>query len=227
MNPTVEIRKIIITEDVESISAGVEKNLNKISKVSVTHARYCDDAWLKMKKAEFDGEPFDLLITDLSFRQDHRDVTLKGGEDLIQALRNDGIKCKIIVFSIEDKPLKVQNFFNKFGIDAYILKGRSDSREFVKAFKALQSGENYVSEEIKEKIHSKRNMAKVEEIDLLIIRHLCEGKTQDEISFFLQQKDIKPNSVSTIEKRLKSLREDFSARTNIELALIFKELGLV
>ena len=227
MNTALEIKKILVAEDVETISAGIEESLCQISNASFAHARYCDDAWLKMKKAEFDGEPFDLLITDLSFRQDHRDVTLKGGEDLIQALRNDGIKCKIIVFTIEDKPLRVQTFFNKFGIDAYILKGRSDKRELMNALKALEQGENYVSEEIKEKIHSKRNMAKVEEIDLLIIRQLCEGKTQEEISFFLQQKDIKPNSVSTIEKRLKGLREDFSARTNIELVLIFKDLGLV
>ena len=227
MNAISEIKKILVAEDVESISAGIERNLNQISNASVTHARYCDDAWLKMKKAEFDGQPFDLLITDLSFRPDHREVTLNNGEDLIQALRNDGIKCKIIVFSIEDKPLKVQTLFNKFGINAYILKGRSDSREFMNAFKSIQLGENYISEEIKEKIHSKRNMAKVEEIDLLIVRQLCEGKTQEEISREFQNTNIRPNSTSTIEKRLKNLREDFSARTNIELILIFKELGLI
>jgi len=92
---------------------------------------------------------------------------------------------------------------------------------------SIRLGENYISEEIKEKIHSKRNMAQVEEIDLLIIKHLCEGKTQEEISVTFQQKDIRPNSVSTIEKRLKNLKEDFSAKTNIELVLIFKEMGII
>jgi len=227
MNEPLEINKILVAEDLESISSGIEKNLREISVAAISHARYCDDAWLKLKKAELDNEPFNLLVTDLSFRQDHREVMLKSGEELIRALRKDGISCKIIVFSIEDKPLKVQALFNKFGIDAYILKGREDSREFHKALKSIKSGESYISEEIKEKIRSKRNMTQVEEIDLQIIKHLCEGKTQEEISLFFQQKDIRPNSVSTIEKRLKNLREDFSVKTNIELVLVFKELGLV
>lgn len=222
----IKFNKILVAEDLESISSGIEKNLREISDAQIIHARYCDDAWLKLKKAELDNEPFDVLITDLSFRQDHRDVTLKGGEELIQALKKDGISCKIIVFSIEDKPLKIQSLFNQYGIDAYVLKGRKDSKELPKALECIELGENYISEEIKEKIHSQRNMAQVEEIDLLIINQLCEGKTQEEISTYFQQKDIRPSSVSTIEKRLKNLREDFSARTNIELVLIFKELGL-
>lgn len=222
----IKFNKILVAEDLESISSGIEKNLREISDPLIVHARYCDDAWLKLKKAELDNEPFDVLITDLSFRQDHRDVTLKGGEELIQALKKDGISCKIIVFSIEDKPLKIQSLFKQYGIDGYILKGRKDSKELPKALEYIQLGKNYISEEIKEKIHSQRNMAQVEEIDLMIINQLCEGKTQEEISTYFQQKDIRPSSVSTIEKRLKNLREDFSARTNIELVLIFKELGL-
>lgn len=226
MNELHKIRKVIIAEDVESISAGIEIALKTFQPEQIVHTRYCDDAWLKLKKAELDNEPFDLLITDLSFKKDHREVELKSGEDLIQAVRKDNISSKILVFSIEDKPLKIQSFFEQYEINGYVLKSRRDNVELVKAFRSLILGETYVSEEIKAKIHSKKNLSKVEEIDLLIIRQLCEGMTQDEISQLFQQKDIKPNSTSTIEKRLKNLREEFSAKTNIELVLIFKELGL-
>lgn len=221
------LQKILIAEDLESISAGIERTLKDFSPEQITHTRYCDDAWLKLKKAELDGEPYDLLITDLSFKPDHREVELKGGEDLINAIRKDHISCKIIVFSIEDKPLKVQSFFEEFHIDAYVLKSRKDSLELAKAFRSLILGETYISDAIKRKMHSQKNMAQVEEIDLLIIRQLCEGMTQEEIRQLFQERNIKPNSSSTIEKRLKSLREDFHAKTNIELVLMFKELGLV
>ncbi|SMC42482.1 helix-turn-helix domain-containing protein [Moheibacter sediminis] len=227
MNKLPKIRKVIIAEDVESISAGIEKALKEFNPQQIVHTRYCDDAWLKLKKAELDNDQFDLLITDLSFKQDHREVKLKGGEELITAVRKDNISCKIIVFSIEDKPVKIQSFFNDYFIDGYVLKSRRDNVELAKAFRSLILGETYMSDEIREKIHSKKNISKVEEIDLLIIRQLCEGMTQDEISQLFQQRDIKPNSISTIEKRLKNLKEDFSAKTNIELVLIFKELGLV
>lgn len=227
MNPLHNLKKILIAEDLESISAGIEKTLKEFSPEQIVHTRYCDDAWLKLKKAKLDDEPFDLLITDLSFKQDHREVELKGGEDLINAVRKDNILCKIIVFSIEDKPLKVQSFFEDYYIDAYVLKSRKDSVELAKAFRSLVLDETYISEEIKNKIHSKKNISKVEEIDLLIIRQLCDGMTQKEISQLFQEKEIKPNSESSIEKRLKNLKVDFHAKTNIELVLMFKELGLV
>lgn len=226
MTELTHLKKILIAEDLEFIAAGVENALKELS-AQIVHTRYCDDAWLKLKKAQLDNEPFDLLITDLSFKQDHRKVELKSGEELIQTIRKDNIPCKIIVFSIEDRPVKIRSFFDQYGIDAYVLKGRYDNIEISKAISAIGLGETYISEEIKKRIHFKKSIAQVEEIDLLIIRQLCEGFTQDEISLFLQQKNIRPNSVSTIEKRLKNLKEDFSAKTNIELVLIFKEMGLV
>lgn len=227
MNPLIQLKKVLIAEDLESIGAGIEKTLKTFHPEQILLTRYCDDAWLKLKKAELDGEPFDLLITDLSFKQDHREVELKSGEDLIQAVKKDNISCKIIVFSIEDKPLKVQSFFEDYGIDAYVMKGRKDHVELSKAIRQILLGEKYISDEIRDKIHTKKSISKVEEIDLLIIRLLCDGNTQEEVSRQLAQKNIQPNSRSMIEKRLKIMRDDFGARTNIELVLIFKELGLV
>jgi DNA-binding NarL/FixJ family response regulator len=224
---TENIKKILIAEDLESISAGIEKALNKIPEAEIYHARYCDDALLKLKKGIAENEHFDLLITDLSFKNDHREVQLKTGEELIQAIRKENIPCKIIVFSVEDKPLKAQMLFDDFNIDAYIVKGREDNREIRKAVEEIKSGRKYISESLREKIHFTQNIAQVEEIDLLILRQLCNGKTQEEISREFQNNGIKPNSISTIEKRLKNLREDFSAKTNIELVLTFKELGLI
>ena len=54
----------------------------------------------------------------------------------------------------------------------------------------------------------------------LIIDLLSEGKTQPEISDILKAKGIHPNSLSSIEKGLKALRERKGAKTMFHLAII-------
>lgn len=220
------LNKILIAEDLESIAAGIEEVLKK-QNVEVVHTRYCDDAWLKLKKAQLDAAPFDLIISDLSFKPDHRKVIIKNGEDLIRTIRQDNIPGKLIVFSIEDRPLKVRQLFDRYAIDGYVLKGRNDVKDLPKAIGEIAEGHKFISEAIREKIHLQKSLRQVEEMDIQIILHLCNGLTQEEISKLFQEKNIRPSSVSTIEKRLKNLREDFSAKTNIELVLAFKDLGLV
>lgn len=56
--------------------------------------------------------------------------------------------------------------------------------------------------------------------DNLILQYLKEGKTQAEISDLLKSLEIKPNSLSIIEKRLKAIREKFNAKSNFHLAVI-------
>src|SRR5690606_21423222 len=127
----------------------------------------------------------------------------------------------------EDKPLRVETLVKKYKVDAYVQKGRNDTAELTKALLKLDKGETYISEDVEKKINTSSNLSSFDEYDINLVRYLCEGKTQEEISYILQQNNIKPNSLSTIEKKLKTLREDFSANTNIELAIIFKNLGLV
>ena len=68
--------KVLIAEDLDSISIAVIQALEMLSIAEIHHAKYCDDAFLKIKKALFDNEPYDLLISDLSFKPDHRENSL-------------------------------------------------------------------------------------------------------------------------------------------------------
>lgn len=56
--------------------------------------------------------------------------------------------------------------------------------------------------------------------DLFILTSLKVGKTQKEISDNAIELGFKPNSLSIIEKRLKSIREKFGAKTSFHLAVI-------
>ena len=221
------LQKILISEDIDSISKGIENTIKSFLDANFVHTRYCDDALLKLKKAELDQEPFDLLITDLSFQTDYREVKLANGEDLIKAIREAEIPVKILVFTVEDKPMRVESFFENFQIDAYVQKGRNDSNELHNALKAIENGTHYISYDVQQRMKQNKEISSFDAYDVNLVKYLCEGKAQEEISVILTQNNIKPNSISTIEKRLKVLRENFSANTNIELAVIFKDLGLV
>jgi len=65
------------------------------------------------------------------------------------------------------------------------------------------------------------------EIKEIIIANLAKGKTQYEIRDFLKKKGIKPNSLSLIEKYLKSIRKEYRAKTNFHLAVILCKKGVI
>ena len=56
-----------------------------------------------------------------------------------------------------------------------------------------------------------------------ILRLLKEGNTQQQISDIFKYQGIKPNSLSTIEKYLKQIREDYKAKSLFHLAYILIE----
>ncbi|HOD09820.1 MAG TPA: response regulator, partial [Flavobacterium sp.] len=80
-------KKVLIAEDFDSINIAVKQTLENLGVQEIDYAKYCDDAILKLKKALQDNQPFDLLISDLSFVEDYREVTIASGEELIQAIK--------------------------------------------------------------------------------------------------------------------------------------------
>lgn len=60
----------------------------------------------------------------------------------------------------------------------------------------------------------------LDRVDRLILQYLKEGRTQAEISDLLKALNIKPNSLSIIEKRLKAIKKRFNAKSNFHLAVI-------
>ncbi len=79
-------KKVLVAEDLDSISIAVIQILEDLKVNSIDHVKYCDDGLLKIKKGLAENEPYDLLISDLSFKSDHRKNQLTSGEDLIEAV---------------------------------------------------------------------------------------------------------------------------------------------
>lgn len=223
--------KIIIAEDIDGLNFAVVKALKELNirEEQIDYSKYCDDAFLKMRKAVQDEVPYDLLITDLSFVEDFRqnELKLQSGEDLIKAVRALQPDIKIVVFSIEDKPYRIKSLFVEYGINAFVLKGRNSIPELKKAIETVYtSEEKYISPNIAH-VFQDRTVSEINDYDLEVIKYLSLGLTQDEIEKKFKKLKISPSSKSAIEKRLNKLKISFKANNNVHLIAIAKDLGLI
>lgn len=218
-------KKILIAEDHEVRNLGVVNALTELKIHHFDFVSYCDEALNKIKTADIENKPYDLLITDLSFDKDHFQQNLKSGQELIREVRNIHSQIKIIAFSIENKPKIIDDLFKIYAIDGFVGKGRNDGKELRNTIKKVFKGEIVIPQEI---LNSIRNTPlTISEKDELLLNLLAKGFTQSEIEQHFKQSNITPNSKSAIEKRLNELREVFNAKNNIELIVICKDLGII
>lgn len=220
-------KKILISEDIDSIQNSVIELISELTNGEVHHAKYCDEAYLKIKKAKLDEEPYDLLITDLSFKQDHRDIILESGEDLIKVVRESIPEIKIIAYSIEDKSYKIKHLFDNCGINGYVSKGRNGSKELEKAVVSLAgNNDDYIDSQYTHILKTSK-IIEIEAYDLKIIKLLSLGLSQIEIVEKFKKQGNIPASNSTIEKRINKLKIYFKAKNTIHLISNAKDLGLI
>lgn len=218
--------KVLLSEDIDTISQGVMAVMDALQIDTVQQAQYCDDAYLKIKKSHQDGQPFDLMITDLSFKPDHQKQELASGDDLIKKVRKEFPSLKIIVYSIEDRPERIRRLMYDQKINGYVAKGRKGLKELEEAIIAVAKGNNYLSPELEYTLKSKPPVEIIDS-DIEMLRLLSQGHSQDQISTYLKDRNIKPGSLSALEKRLHILRDHFGANNAIHLVSIVKDLGLI
>ncbi len=173
-----------------------------------------------------DQQPFDLLISDLSFKADHRKVILESGDQLIAWVKQEQPKLKIIVHSVEEKRYHIQSLFQNYEIDGFVSKGRKSIEQLKYAIHKLFEGETkYISPEIAHLLQDK-SVTEIDEFDVELIRQLSLGVPQDKMDLKFKELGITPNSKSTIEKRLGKLKDYFKANNTIHLVAIAKDMGI-
>ncbi len=219
-------RKVIVTEDQDDINKGVVASLMEMGVPEIQHVQYCDDAYLKIKKASKDQEPYDLIITDLSFDADHRNERLSSGEELSMVLREEFPDLKIIMYSVEDRIQRVRHMIQNVGINAYVCKGRQGLKDLSAAIKQLDNDMTYLSPNIAHALRPSQDL-EIDDFDLLLVEKLSQGFSQDEISREFKRNKIIPSSLSSIEKRLNKLKVQFKANNAIHLIAKVKDMGLI
>ena len=220
-------KKVLVAEDLDSISIAVIQVLEELKIPTIHHVKYCDDGLLKIKKALNDNEPYDLLITDLSFKSDHRKATLTCGDELIEATNEVQANLKKIVFSIEDKSYRIKTLFNDLNINAYVSKGRNSINELRNAIeRTFRNEEKILSSDLSFSFNDKA-LIEIESYDISILKLLAQGYILESISNEFKTSSITPSGTSSIEKRINKLKIYFKANNNVHLIAIAKDFGLV
>jgi DNA-binding NarL/FixJ family response regulator len=220
-------KKVLVAEDLDTISIAVLQALDTLSIEVIQHSKYCDDAFLKVKKALHDNEPFDLLISDLSFKIDHRENKLSCGDELIDAVKKIQPDIKIIVFSIEDKSYRIKSLFNNLGINAYVSKGRNSIPKLKNAVETVfKTDDKNILPGLALALKDK-SLHEIEAYDISLLKLLSTGCILNDISEAFKNTGITPNGSSSIEKRINKLKIYFKANNNVHLIAIAKDLGLV
>lgn len=218
--------KVLISDDLGSINQGVTAALEGLGIKNVQQVQYCDDAYLKIKSALDQGNAFDLLITDLSFKTDHRSQNYSSGEALVKRLKQDYPKLKVIVYSVEDRLQKVRTLMKTYKADAYVCKGRRGLTELASAVNLVYTNQTYVSPQVASALSPKSDL-EIDDYDIELLKQLSKGLSQEEITAYMKSKSVKPSSLSSIEKQLNRLRIQFKAKNAIQLVAISKDLGLI
>lgn len=220
-------KKILVAEDMDDINRGVYDTLCKLGILEIQQVQYCDDAYLKIKRAILDKKPFDLLITDLSFENDYREQKYESGEALVKALKQENIEIPIIMYSVEDRLEKVRLLINKYDINAYACKGRDGLKELSKAIHHISTKkEKYLSPQVI-LAKSTNNDTDINDYDIELIELLAKGLSQSEISTFFTKNKISPSSLSSVEKRINKLKDIFRANNPAHLIAIAKDQGFI
>ena len=219
-------KKVLVSDDMDDINRGIYNTLSELGVKHIDQVQYCDDAYLKIKKAIFDEAPYELLITDLFFKADHREQRFSSGDMLIETVKNEYPELKAIVYSVEDRLQIVRTLVIEHKLDGYVCKSRRGLVELTKAVQAILNNDIYLSSEVKNALSPKNNL-EIEDYDINLLKQLSLGLSQDDISLYFKANHITPNSLSSIEKRLNKLRIQFSANNAIHLVTIVKDLGVI
>lgn len=219
-------KRVLIAEDHETTSISVRKTLEELGITKTDYTYYCDDALMHIKKNVLSEQPYDLLITDLSFEEDHRKQKLLGGTELIAAVRALQPSLKVLVFSAENKVAVIDSLFKELAINAYVRKARHDAKELKLAIEAIAINKTYISEHLKQVVKQK-NVHEFSSYDITIISLLSQGTLQKEIPAYLQKNNIKPSGLSSVEKRLNLMKEVLNFSKNEQLVAYCKDFGII
>ncbi|MFV8339813.1 response regulator transcription factor [Flavobacterium sp. LB3P21] len=219
--------KVLIADDIDFNDLGAAQILNELDVVEIQYAKYCDEALLKVKKAHLEGAPFQLLISDLSFKTDHQLNQLNSGEELIAAVKKQCPNIKIIVFSIEDRAHRVKLLFDELNIDGYVIKGRNTIYDLKRAIQKTYNNEKEnISPELSYLLQDKTT-SEIDNYDVQLIKYLSIGISQENIESEFKKEGISPNSKSSIEKHINKLKIYFKANNTVHLVAIAKDLGII
>lgn len=219
-------KKVLIAEDHDTENFAVQVTLRDLGVVDPDYVYYCDHALAWIKNAIRAGEPYDLLITDINFKDDGSDQEIKDGLALVKAIKSVQPDIKVVVMTVQEITTTVHEMFREKLIDGYVLKARRGREHLKEALQMVYQGRTYQSADNK-KSPQDLNAFEFSQLDLHIVNLLYQGVPQYQMPEKLKQLGAKASSLSTIEKRLNLMKESYGFTNNAQLIAHCREAELI
>lgn len=219
--------RILIADDHQLVIQGILFSLKEVGDFDVVTTNTCDAAF-KLLKENQQTNPFQILFIDLSFDAREQGTELVDGEDLIKALKKQGIAVKVCVITAHSETNRVFNVIRNLSPDAYLLKSKCTSSEIGFAIQKMLKNECYYTHEIHEKM-MRRNIVQIQmdDIALQILKELPNHPKIINLEGVIRKSDGTSIKLRSIEAKLANLRIDLNANNNIDLILKAKKLGII
>ena len=221
-----QLNRIFVSEDIDSNNLGVITMLQGLGYTQIGHSQYCDEALLKLKRGLLDGNPFQILITDLSFDNPRNKKHLQNGQELIAAIKAVQPEIKVVVFSVEDNHSTIKSLFEDQKIEGYVCKGLNGLKELKNSIEAVSQNKTYTCP-IATAVLQRKNVLELDGYEQQLLLYLAQGHRQNEISALLKEKGISPNSIRSVEANISKLKDYFDASNTTQLVYIATSMGII
>jgi len=222
----INFEKILVVEDQDMANWSLRKTLEGLELPQPLYSYDTDNAISLLKKAVAEGNPYDLVVTDLYFEQRGTLKQLPDGKALIRTAKTLQNGLKILVFSGESKVGIIRELYDELGIDGYVRKARGDAQELKSALEHLAQNRRYYPRDYRS-VAAQENQHEFTDYDKAIIRLLYKGYSQQEIADWLEGNNMSPSGLSSVEKRLKHMRNAMKFTKNQQLIGYCIEFGLI
>ncbi len=219
-------KKILIAEDRDNEKFGLVASVKEFTDANIDSSQFCDKTVLKLKEALYKKEPFDLLISDLSFDLDYKKHKITSGRELISEVKKIQPNIKIIVFSGETKSAIIKSFFETEKINAYVCKGLYGLPELKKAITTVHQDKTYTCPVATDALQQ-NNLVQLNAYEKKLLQLLAKGYKYDEVSDYFKNNNMSPNSKRSIEDKISKLKDSFNAKTPSQLLYLANKSGFI
>ena len=216
--------KILIVDDHPFIIQAYKNALEKYSQqgyeFEVIQANNCKSGYENIVDSRI---PFNVAFFDISMPE-YAEKGIYSGEDLAVLMKSEMPSCKVILLTMHDELLKINNIIKNINPNGLIIKNDLTFDELIFAFDKIINNESYYSQTVIKLVgQAKYNDIELDAFDKQILFHLSkEVKTKDLPQYI-------PLSLSAIEKRKLNIREilDVKGGSDIDLINEAKTKGVI
>lgn len=215
MNVERESISILLVDDHPMILEGYKNTISEINMEGydfiIDTATDCDTAWAKIKR-----ETYQIVFLDINFKVKPESRFLSG-EDLGMAIRNHYPGLKIIILTVLEDALRIQNLLLNIAPEGFLLKGETNSEELTWCLERALLNPPYYSANISSFLLSRLKYTPlIDAADREILHHLSLGTKTKDLPQYVYL------SLRSIEGRKQRLKEIFGVSGLDDRALLEK-----